>query len=232
MMIYLPPQGSPPTHTAAPPPLFTPSGETLISVGADDDHLLVLWDWRAGLAKCHVLTHRERLYGLRSAPWSPPPRPTNALVEYRGEEDEDAWVLAVGKGFARVYRTNELPGRHGIKLALPGRERAAALLSIGFSKEGTAVLGSATGAIHAFDLLSGKLLFSVKDAHAGPVHVLTEGPSGIMLSCGKDGAVRFWTEDLTPVDSHPLLDAVATGLALLSPGNSLDRVNPMVVGLD
>ena len=47
---------------------FTPSGDTLCSVGADDDHLLVLWDWQTGVARCHVLTHKERIFGARCAP--------------------------------------------------------------------------------------------------------------------------------------------------------------------
>jgi len=42
--------------------------------------------------------------------------------------------VLVGKGFARVYRTELLPDSHGTRLALPGRERAAALLSVGFGQ--------------------------------------------------------------------------------------------------
>lgn len=196
-------------------------------MGADDDHLLVLWDWRNGVALCHVLTHRERLFGLRCAPWDPPPLPPPRTEEGTTAARDDAWVVAVGKGFARVYRTLELPGRHGTRLALPGRERSAAVLSVGFGREGHVVVGSSSGALHAFELASGKLLASAHDAHAGPVHVLAEGPDGCLLSCGKDGRVRMWSVDgtLSPIASHPLLTGAERGLALLSP-------NPRLRALD
>lgn len=189
-------------------------------MGADDDHLLVLWDWRNGVALCHVLTHRERLFGLRCAPWLPPPVPAAEGGDTAGgAAQDDAWVVAVGKGFARAYRAAELPGRHGTRLALPGRERSAALLSVGFTREGQVVVGSASGALHAFELATGQLVASARDAHAGPVHVLAEGPAGCLLSCGKDGRVRMWSADgaLAPISSHPVLTGVERGLALLGP---------------
>ena len=225
------------THESPNPPLpypgasrwvsllaFTPSADTLISVGADDDHLLVLWDWRAGVALAHVLTHRERLFGLRCAPWLPtqPVVDADSGVGGEGAIRDDAWIVAVGKGFARAYRSSKLPSHHGMKLALPGRERAAAILSVGFVRQGVTAVGSASGAIHVFEVANGRLVSSVKAAHDGPVHVLVEGPDNSLLSCGKDGAVRMWrTEDLSPITSHPLLAGVERGMQLLAPGARL-----------
>ncbi|EOD04849.1 hypothetical protein EMIHUDRAFT_220632 [Emiliania huxleyi CCMP1516] len=158
---------------------FTPSGDTLCSVGADDDHLLV----------------------LRSSDSSASSFSSASLRNTRAKHGEaPARLVLVGKGFARVYRTELLPDSHGTRLALPGRERAAALLSVGFGQEGECVVGSATGALHAFELETGRLVTSVKGAHAGPVHVVAEGPGGRLPSMAPSDSGRA---RLSPSSSEP-----------------------------
>ena len=50
---------------------FDRTGDLLCSVGDDDDHLLVLWDWRKGVALAHVPTHKERIFACRCSPYAP-----------------------------------------------------------------------------------------------------------------------------------------------------------------
>ena len=199
---------------------FNVSGDLLCSVGADDDNTLVLWAWERGEALCHVPTQKERLFACRFAPLFPASN-CSAAGPYAGR------LVLAGKGFARLADTHIL-ARAGVgarqgetKLMLPGRERATAQLSVGFVNNCSATaIASASGKIHVYDLESGSLLHSYKDAHTGPIHVLCEAGRLGLLSCGKDGSVKRWQWDaaakaLVPMALHGEL-AVESALSLSS----------------
>ena len=122
---------------------FDRTGDLLCSVGDDDDHLLVLWDWRKGVALAHVPTHKERIFACRCSPYAP----ADATAATGGGAPAAELVVA-GKGFARVYRTEEVAaGRalRGTQLKVPSKERAAAQLTAGFTSDGCAVSAARRG---------------------------------------------------------------------------------------
>ena len=41
---------------------FDSSGAVLCSVGNDDDHIVVLWQWADGRALAHVQTHKDPVH--------------------------------------------------------------------------------------------------------------------------------------------------------------------------
>ena len=250
---------------------FNGAGDLLCSVGADDDNTLVLWAWEKGEALCHVPTQKERIYACRFMPSTIPAASASAAVSAEPASGASSALrsyagrlVLAGKGFARLCVTEELAEaglgqRKGeTKLALPGRERAAAQLTVGFlqtgadAPSGLAAIGSASGAIHVFDLSSGKLVVSTKEAHRGPVHVIAEAgglttvedvqggepaaakptvAGGLLLSCGKDGVVRLWgwhasARSLTPLSAASSL-ALDTALPLLCGGRGGARLRSM-----
>ena len=221
---------------------FNPAGDLLCSVGADDDNTLVLWDWERGVALCHVPTQKERIYACRFQP----SYPSDGGRPFAGR------LVLAGKGFARLCETALLAEsgtaqrRGETKLALPGRERAAAQLAVGFLAADLAVIGSASGGLVVFELASCKLLGSTKDAHRGPVNVLCEADGlrctstagtvgalsagGGLLSCGKDGQVRLWAWDvegkkLVPLGAPAL--SLEAALPLLNGGRGGHRLRSM-----
>ena len=219
---------------------FNNSGDLLISVGADDDNTLVMWDWERGIALCHVPTQKERIFGSRFDPFTS--RSDDLTASTSGQDFHGRLVLA-GKGFLRLYHTEELVAsglgeRHGdVRLPLPGRERAVSQLSVGFLRRGVTVVGSSSGSLHVFEINSGTgtLLCTYRNAHVGPIHVLCEtesceaiGSNIALLSCGKDGAVRGWCwddagrrirpalsmDDLALRDALPMINAGGLGARL------------------
>lgn len=124
---------------------FNLSGDLLCSVGADDDHTLVLWNWQQGVALCHVQTQKERLFACSC----------NSLFGAGGAPASafSGQLVLVGKGFARAYNAETLvEKRISTKLALPGRERAVAQLAVGFVTADVTVIASASGSLHFFGL--------------------------------------------------------------------------------
>lgn len=205
---------------------FNPTGDLLCSVGADDEHTLVLWDWQKGVALTHMPTQRDRIFGCRFLPSPPLPK----APPFAGQ------LVVSGKfGYARLVDTELLAAsgtgdrRGESPLALPGPERSSAQLAVGFFTQlAVCVVASATGSLHAFTLdpaARKPLLSSLREAHRGPIHVLTEadglsvdGANGAgLLSCGKDSHVRMWgwdagTSNLVPLGS--IGDALALDSAL------------------
>ena len=100
----------------------------------------MLWDWDRPdpRAICHVPTQKERIFASRCDPFAAAAAAAAEAPAFAGR------LVLAGKGFARVYATDELAaggmtaGRHGdVQLKLPGRERAVAQLSVGFLHGGS-----------------------------------------------------------------------------------------------
>ena len=203
---------------------FDVKGKLLCSVGNDDDHIAVLWDWERGEALAHVQTSKEPLYALCALP---PPKGSAAAF------------CAVGKGFGRIYtasKEGELDS--GVPLKLAGREKAAAQLAV-LSTDGVVTLGSDKGSLHQYRVDDGKAAGKPnKSAHEGPVNALAEGPSrggGVtILSCGKDGEVRLWSDELEPLSSFPTGKGLSRALELLESSSSRDGAEgpPRLCALD
>ena len=185
-----------------------------------------LSDWQKGVALCHVPTLKERIFGARCDPYFDPYRYLGA----NGAQAPDTAPMAagggrggrgggaaefvgrlvlVGKGFARLYRTEVLATaprsgaerRGDTQLKLPGREHSVAQLSIGFFMGGLVAIGSASGAIMVINIsdeggagarygAKGECVHTLRDAHHGaPIHVLCEA-EGLQPAAGAPATAR------------------------------------------
>jgi WD40 repeat protein len=165
---------------------FSADGKRLASVGLDDDHSIVLWDWKAGTLLAQTRGHKDKIFCIK---WSP----TADLLVTAGIKHLKFWTPA-GAG---------LTG----KRALFGTTNApASLLSVAFGRDGTALAGSAAGEIFVFP--PGAVAPSARvQAHDGPVFALTTVERGFM-SGGKDGTVALWDPALAAcVRRYPLARA-------------------------
>ena len=115
---------------------FDRTGDLLCSVGDDDDHLLVLWDWRKGVALAHVPTHKERIFACRCSPYAPADATAATAAAPAASSCRREGVARVtGR---RRWRRGALRGTTEGAL----KERAAAQLTAGFTSDGCAVLAA------------------------------------------------------------------------------------------
>jgi WD40 repeat protein len=206
---------------------FDASGDVLCSVGNDDDHLVVLWDWANGRALAHVQTHKEPVYALCSLQCAP----------------GSAAFVAVGKGFGRIFRVEHHASSGGaaagrasdvssVPLKLAGREKVAAQLAV-CADASSVTVGSDKGNLHQYKhgtgVEDGKVTTARRQgAHDGPINALVVGPveggGATLLSCGKDGAVRMWRVlTLEPLVSLPVADALSAGLGAFERSSGRDH---------
>ena len=47
---------------------FSPDGKRLASVGLDDEHMIVVWDWAKGTRLADVRGHKEKIFVIK---WNP-----------------------------------------------------------------------------------------------------------------------------------------------------------------
>eukprot|EP00051_Salpingoeca_urceolata_P007134 m.94665 g.94665 ORF g.94665 m.94665 type:complete len:1961 (-) comp15130_c0_seq1:316-6198(-) len=203
---------------------FSPDGKHLASVGLDDNHMIVVWDWQKGVQLAQTRGHKDKIFVIKFNPVNP------------GE------VVTVGIKHIKFW--NQAGGGFTAKRGTFGNKGALdTMLSLAFDNQGNACSGAANGQIYRW---SGNSLASTVKAHKGPVFVLnhlTEGMSGaggsMFLSGGKDGAVRIWNENFDPLQTYEvtqtnmasscmnlLHDRPAIRAAGLAPGDNI------VVGTD
>ncbi|XP_063080185.1 echinoderm microtubule-associated protein-like 5 [Engraulis encrasicolus] len=148
---------------------FSADGKRLVSVGLDDHHTIVLWDWRKGEKLATMRGSKEKIFGVKMNPYVP-----DKLVT-AGVKHMKFWTRAGGG----------LIGKKG----LMGRPETMLCAAFGWSEE-MCFSGTVSGDICIWrDLL---LIKTVK-AHDGPVfsmHALEKG----FVTGGKDGIVALWDE--------------------------------------
>uniref|UniRef100_A0A8C8VLX9 EMAP like 5 n=1 Tax=Pelusios castaneus TaxID=367368 RepID=A0A8C8VLX9_9SAUR len=171
---------------------FSADGKRLASVGIDDNHTIVLWDWKKGEKLSAVRGSKDKIFVIKINPYMPDKLITAGIKHMK------FWRRAGGG----------LIGRKGCIGAM-GRTDTMMCAVYGWTEE-MAFSGTSTG-----DVCIWRDLFLIKTvkAHDGPVfsmHALEKG----FVTGGKDGVVALWDDTF-----ERCLKTYAIKRAALAPGS-------------
>ncbi|XP_078516147.1 echinoderm microtubule-associated protein-like 5 isoform X2 [Lissotriton helveticus] len=171
---------------------FSADGKRLASVGIDDNHTIVLWDWKKGEKLSAVRGSKEKIFVVKINPYMPDKLITAGIKHMR------FWRRAGGG----------LVGRKGCIGS--GAKCDTMMCAVYGWTEEMSFSGTATG-----DICIWRDLFLIKTvkAHDGPVfsmHALEKG----FVTGGKDGVVALWDDSF-----ERCLKTYAIKRAALAPGS-------------
>ena len=177
---------------------FSADGERLASVGADAEHTLVLWDWRAGTRLTSSTVGASPVFALAFSP-------VDGSIVTAGARSLTLWRHDAA-GALSGRRAQLAPTKPGVAVGGEGRRRAeprgdesrrseagareATVCCVAFLPSGLLLGGTSRGEIWCW---SGVTLTARFHAHAGPVFCLeVNRTEGWVLSGGKDAKLRLW----------------------------------------
>ncbi|KAI1895518.1 hypothetical protein AGOR_G00107080 [Albula goreensis] len=168
---------------------FSADGKRLASVGLDDNHTIVLWDWRKGERLSAIRGSKDKIFVVKINPYMP-----DKLIT-AGVKHMKFWHKAGGG----------LIGRKGNM----GKTETMMCAVYGWTEE-MVFSGTCTG-----DICIWRDMFLIKTvkAHDGPVfsmHALEKG----FVTGGKDGVVALWDDTF-----ERCLKTYAIKRAVLAPGS-------------
>ncbi|KFO18258.1 Echinoderm microtubule-associated protein-like 5 [Fukomys damarensis] len=171
---------------------FSADGKRLASVGIDDSHTLVLWDWKKGEKLSIARGSKDKIFAVKMNPYVPDKLITAGIKHMK------FWRRAGGG----------LIGRKGY-IGTLGKNDTMMCAVYGWTEE-MAFSGTSTG-----DVCIWRDVFLVKTvkAHDGPVfsmHALEKG----FVTGGKDGIVALWDDSF-----ERCLKTYAIKRASLAPGS-------------
>uniref|UniRef100_A0A8P0PK65 EMAP like 5 n=1 Tax=Canis lupus familiaris TaxID=9615 RepID=A0A8P0PK65_CANLF len=174
---------------------FSADGKRLASVGIDDSHTIVLWDWKKGEKLSIARGSKDKIFVVKMNPYVPDKLITAGIKHVK------FWRRAGGG----------LIGRKGYVGTL-GKNDTMMCAVYGWTEE-MAFSGTSTG-----DVCIWRDVFLVKTvkAHDGPVfsmHALEKG----FVTGGKDGIVALWDDSF-----ERCLKTYAIKRAALAPGSKGD----------
>ncbi|XP_075781606.1 echinoderm microtubule-associated protein-like 6 isoform X3 [Pelodiscus sinensis] len=151
---------------------FSADGKFLASVGLDDNHTIVFWDWKKGEKIATTRGHKDKIFVVKCNPHH-----VDKLVTV-GMKHIKFWQQA-GGGFTSKRGTFGNIGK------------LETMMSVSYGRiEDLVFSGAATGDIYIWkDIL---LLKTVK-AHDGPVFAMHSLDKGFVTG-GKDGVVALWDD--------------------------------------
>ncbi|PAA85883.1 hypothetical protein BOX15_Mlig016715g1 [Macrostomum lignano] len=156
---------------------FSGDGRKLASVGLDDNHCIVVWDWRKGERLATTRAHKDRLFVIRWNPHDP-----NKLITV-GVRLIRFWTVA-GAGLTSSR------GTFGSVAKLD------TMLSACYGTDAeTAYTCGASGLVYVWQ---GNVLSRTVKAHEGPCFALEfmPGPKPCFVTGGKDGNVCVFDDAL------------------------------------
>jgi microtubule-associated protein-like 6 len=163
---------------------FSPCGKWLATVGLDDLHSLVVYDWQNQTVRCRRPTPKEKTFDLQF-----PPTTSDGVVQ-------------VGVNFIRFWK---MDGRNmtwkSATLGAVGQWQT--FTSVGFVGNRT-VVGCQDGCLY---LLAGSTLERSVRAHEGPVNVISSTNEGCATG-GHDGIVKVWN---TVLEENMVVDLATLG---------------------
>jgi len=150
---------------------FSPDGKKLVSVGLDNDHMVISWDWRKGTKLASARGHRDQIFSVK---WRPLVKDSAVTVGVRHIKFWDQ----VGSGF---IAKRGVFGKAG---------KLDTMLSIEFGSRGEIYTGAQNGKVYVWD--DKKLVRTIK-LHDGPIFAMYQVRDRF-VSGGKDGTVKLWSE--------------------------------------
>lgn len=154
---------------------FSGDGKKLASVGLDDNHVIVVWDWRKGEKLATTRGHKDKIFVVK---WDP--HNAERLVT-AGMKHIKFWTQT-GGGFTSKRGTF---GDHG---------KNETMMCATYGKVADVVFsGGASGKVYCWQ---GNTLQSAIQAHEGPVFAMQVLEKGFVTG-GKDGVVALWDENFS-----------------------------------
>ncbi|XP_038072339.1 echinoderm microtubule-associated protein-like 6 [Patiria miniata] len=182
---------------------FSGDGKKLASVGLDDNHCIVVWDWRKGEKLATTRGHKDKIFVIK---WNP--HNLDKLVTV-GMKHIKFWNQT-GGGFTSKRGT----------FGNVGKPDTMMCVSYSRSPEMT-YSGGATGSIYVWQDVT---LIRTVSAHQGPCFAMHSLDKGFVTG-GKDGVVSLWDESIERcLKSYPIR---RTSLAQGTRGVLLDD-NPSI----
>nr|XP_021335612.1 echinoderm microtubule-associated protein-like 6 [Danio rerio] len=151
---------------------FTADGKSLVSVGIDEEHCIVIWDWKKGEKLAKSRGHKDKIFVVKGNPFR-----MDKLVTV-GMKHIKFW-LHTGGG---------LTFRRGIFGNL-GKQETMMSACYGRSED-LVFSGATTGDVYIWKDTT--LMKSIK-AHDGPVFAMCSLDKGFVTG-GKDGVVELWDD--------------------------------------
>ncbi|XP_008295351.1 echinoderm microtubule-associated protein-like 6 [Stegastes partitus] len=175
---------------------FSADGKSLVSVGIDDGHSIVVWDWKRGEKLATARGHKEKMFVVKCNPLL-----MDKLVTV-GIKHIKFWQHAGGG----------LTFRRG---AFRSVGRPETMMSVCYGRSEALVFsGAATGDVYIW---KEPLLLKTVKAHDGPVFAMFSLDKGFVTG-GKDGVVELWDDMF-----DRCLKTYAIKRAALSPGSKDHR---------
>uniref|UniRef100_A0A3B5AX58 Echinoderm microtubule-associated protein-like 6 n=1 Tax=Stegastes partitus TaxID=144197 RepID=A0A3B5AX58_9TELE len=183
---------------------FSADGKSLVSVGIDDGHSIVVWDWKRGEKLATARGHKEKMFVVKCNPLL-----MDKLVTV-GIKHIKFWQHAGGG----------LTFRRG---AFRSVGRPETMMSVCYGRSEALVFsGAATGDVYIW---KEPLLLKTVKAHDGPVFAMFSLDKGFVTG-GKDGVVELWDDMF-----DRCLKTYAIKRAALSPGSKGGHMEGEVWGL-
>ncbi|XP_078613343.1 echinoderm microtubule-associated protein-like 6 isoform X1 [Branchiostoma floridae x Branchiostoma japonicum] len=154
---------------------FSGDGELLASVGLDNDHTIVLWDWKNGAPLASTRGSKDLLFEIRFNPHNP-----DKLVTV-GKKHINFWTRS----------GNTFKSKRGI-FGKVGKMTTMLCAEFGRTEDDV-FSGGANGDIYVW---SGNKLLKEVEAHNGPLNTIKFIPQkGVVVTGGKDGSILQWNDN-------------------------------------
>uniref|UniRef100_H2YU30 Anaphase-promoting complex subunit 4 WD40 domain-containing protein n=1 Tax=Ciona savignyi TaxID=51511 RepID=H2YU30_CIOSA len=151
---------------------FSGDGKKLVSIGLDNDHTMVLWDWKRGQKLATSKTHQDKVFGVRFDP------------------NNHERVVTVGVKHIKFWQ--HVGGGCTSHRGIFGQVgKLDTMLCLAFGKSGNVYTGAANGQVYIWE---GNNLSRTQKAHDGAcfaIHALDKG----FVTGGKDGVVCLWDDN-------------------------------------
>ncbi|KAG7257658.1 hypothetical protein CRUP_015754, partial [Coryphaenoides rupestris] len=148
-------------------------GKTLVSVGIDEDHSIVVWDWKKGERLAKARGHKDKIFVVKSNP-------------FRMDK-----LLTVGMKHIKFWQHSGggLTFRRGILGGQGGKQET--MMSACYGRSEDLVFSGATSG-DVFVWRDTSLVKTIK-AHDGPVFAMCSLDKGFVTG-GRDGVVELWDD--------------------------------------
>ncbi|PFX18604.1 Echinoderm microtubule-associated protein-like 6 [Stylophora pistillata] len=154
---------------------FSGDGKKLASVGLDDNHVIVVWDWKKGEKLATTRGHKDKIFVIKWNPQNPD------LLVTAGMKHIKFWTQT-GGGFTSKRGTFGSAGK------------AETMMCATYGKSPDLVYsGGASGKVYIWQ---GHAMQNSVQAHEGPVFAMQVLEKGFVTG-GKDGTVGLWDDNFS-----------------------------------
>lgn len=151
---------------------FSRDGRRIASVGVDNEHCIVVWDWSKGTLLATARGHKDKIFVVGWSITQPDSLVTGGVRHIK------FWKLA-GSSFT---------SKRGI---FGKKGKSDSMLCVAFAKDGDTLSGGANGLAYRW---RGNTLIGTIKCHTGPLYSIF-AIGELYLTGGKDGTIGMWDSD-------------------------------------